>query len=152
MKLFADEFDEYLVNTYLQKNPNLKNLSKVDRQIIALAHTLEREHHGNGNLSQSKYSKAMTVIGGATGKEFKDRRKTVKKSKTGRIHTEAKPLNDTGVRLAMFKKVIPFHFDDFMTLSQDQCMFILYCYIQNLFIKTKQNNFFFFISLHSIFL
>merc|ERR1712228_679987 len=44
----------------------------------------------------------------------------VKKSKTGRVHTQTKPLNDTGVRLAMLKKIVPFNFDDFMTLTHKQ--------------------------------
>merc|ERR1712204_31966 len=46
--------------------------------------------------------------------------KRAKKSKTGRVHTQTKPLNDTGVRLAMLKKIVPFNFDDFMTMKQKQ--------------------------------
>lgn len=125
------------MNKFVSKNQNLRSLSKVDKGIMALAHTLEQEYNGyntnnfrggrGGFNKRQQPPKAMTVMMGKGGKEEKKKeeshsKKPVKKSKTGRIHTEAKPLNDTGVRLAMLKKVIPFHFDDFMTLSQQACM------------------------------
>ena len=126
---------EYSVNKFISKNPNLRSLSKVDKGVIALAHTLEQEYSGynggrGGRQSFNKRQqpqKAMTVMMGRGGREERKSKeeapkKPVKKSKTGRIHTEAKPLNDTGVRLKNMKEVIPFHFDDFMTLSQQKCM------------------------------
>ena len=127
---------KYLVNKFCSKNPNLRSLSRIDKGVIALAHTLEQEYHGgfrpNNNQPQKKNlpQKAMSVILGKNKHEEKtnnESRKPVKKSKTGRIHTEAKPLADTGLRLAMLKKVIPFHYDDFMTLSQNRCMWMWIC-------------------------
>lgn len=100
------------VSQFLSRNRSLKSMSRTDRQLIALAHTLELEHEGSKNLRDNKVSKSMSVVGGHS--------KPVKKSKTGRIHTVATRMVDTGVRLAKLKKVIAFHFDDFMTLSLQQ--------------------------------
>ena len=128
------------VSRFIQKNPSLRSLSKVDRGIVALAHNLEVEYHGtkhveilipkkkknkaakqnaNGQQQQGKNEKTAAA---EEKKESKAASTKVKKSKTGRIHTQTKPLNDTGVRLAMLKKIIPFNFDDFMTLNQTQCL------------------------------
>ena len=126
------------MNKFISKNQDhgLKSLSKADRQIIALAHTLEleygdRDQHNNPNQHQSirpSPEKAMSVIDRNKDNTDKQKQgKQPKKSKTGRVHTELKPIPDTGLRLSKLKKVIPFHFDDFMTLSPQQCMFyILY--------------------------
>ena len=103
------------VSQFLSRNKTLQSMSRTDRQVIALAHTLELEHEGSKNLRDNKVSKAMSVVGGKSGNP------QVKKSKTGRIHTQASPMKDTGIRIAKLKKVIAFHFDDFMTLSQQQC-------------------------------
>jgi len=123
------------VNKFISKNPNLRSLSKVDKGVIALAHTLEQEYSGQGGggggirpqgfNKRQQPQKAMTVMQGHGRNKHEEKskdspRKTIKKSKTGRIHTDLKPLNDTGVRLAMLKKVVPFQFDDFMTLSQQK--------------------------------
>eukprot|EP00483_Globobulimina_turgida_P005183 UN05193 len=102
------------VSKFISKNPNLRSLSKVDRQIIALAHTLELQFEGNKNLSPNKQKetdKAPSSIGD---------KKQIKKSKTGRVHRQAIPLHDSGLRLSKLKKVIPFHFDDFMTMDKQQ--------------------------------
>jgi len=100
------------VSQFLSRNRSLRSMSRTDRQLIALAHTLELEHEGQTNLRDNKVAKSMSVVGGRSNQ--------VKKSKTGRIHTVATRMIDTGVRLAQMKKVIAFHFDDFMTLSNQQ--------------------------------
>eukprot|EP01084_Bolivina_argentea_P088507 159791_1 len=106
------------VSKFIAKNPTLRSLSKVDRQIIALAHTLELQKEGNKNIQpadqKNKVNKAMSLI------ENNNFKKQIKKSKTGRVHTHAEPINDTGVRLSKLKKIIPFHFDDFMTMTKQQ--------------------------------
>jgi len=121
------------VNKFIAKHPDLRSMSKTDRSIIALAHTLEMEHEGDRHLNggssalTAKHNlpaKAMTVIaGGDTSSSLRpspNDRKQVKKSKTGRVHSQAVKIDDTGLRLSKLKKVIPFHFDDFMTLTQQQ--------------------------------
>ena len=110
------------VAQFLNKNPTLRSLSKVDRQIIALAHTLELQHEGTKHVA-TNHKKAASVHGGKASD--KSKRPQIKKSKTGRIHTQAQPIPDTGLRLARMKKVIPFHFDDFLTFTEQQCMLIL---------------------------
>lgn len=89
--------------------------------MIALAHTLELEYEGTKHIESindknnkiQAVNKAQSVFNG----------QGIKKSKTGRTHSKITvPLKDTGVRLSMLKKVIPFHFDEFMTFSKQKCM------------------------------
>merc|ERR1719410_1457634 len=126
------------VSRFIQKNPSLRSLSKVDRGIVALAHNLEVEYHGTKHVeilipkkkkNKNKQGQDQQPQDGQKKdaqqqqnekKKEKQNEKKLKKSKTGRVHTQTKPLNDTGVRLAMLKKIIPFNFDDFMTLNQKQ--------------------------------
>ena len=105
----------------------MKSLSKVDRQVVALAHTLELQYEGDKNLksidditknNKSKQKQNKNYAQSESGVITK-----VKKSKSGRIHTQLQPMDDTGVRLAVMKKIVPFHFDDFMTMTPEQCMF-----------------------------
>lgn len=134
----------HTVSRFIQKNPSLRSLSKVDRGIVALAHNLEVEYHGtkhveilipkkkknkaNKQQQQSQQQQQQKNQKCEKKSDENDKKKEqksttkVKKSKTGRIHSQTKPLNDTGVRLAIMKKIVPFHFDDFMTLTQTQCM------------------------------
>eukprot|EP01083_Nonionella_stella_P065913 173106_1 len=102
------------VSQFIGKHPTLKSMSKVDRHIIALAHSLEIECEGTKHVSTFK--KKQKKSNNATSTNTDKR----KKSKTGRIHTQLTPLSDTGVRLAKLKKVIPFHFDEFMTMTKQQ--------------------------------
>jgi len=132
------------VQQFLANNANLTSLSKADRQVIALAHTLETEFGrlpDNHKLPQQQAQKsaarahgrltlkAMTVIDdvkcSATGVEDDNHSNSskspqIKKSKTGRVHTVVQRQADTGVRLSKLKKVIPFHFDEFLNLSQQE--------------------------------
>jgi len=106
------------VAQFLAKNPTLRSLSKVDRQIIALAHSLEVEQHGTKHLMGGRGAgKAVSVVNGQSGRSG---RGALKKSKTGRIHSQCAPMKDSGLRMAKMKKVIPFHLDAFLTLSLTQ--------------------------------
>ena len=70
------------MNKFCSKSPNLRSLSKIDKGVIALAHTLEQEYNGGrgggirafgggGGIIQKRQQppKAMTVIMGKSSKQ-----------------------------------------------------------------------------------
>eukprot|EP01084_Bolivina_argentea_P184719 318585_1 len=114
------------VTRFIQKHPNLRSLSKVDRQVIALAHSLELQFEGDKNIKTiediinnkklNPNSSTIKKLNYAQSESGAQQQK-VKKSKSGRIHTQLQAMPDTGVRLAVMKKIVPFNFDDFMTMT-----------------------------------
>ena len=123
------------VSKWLSKNSYLKSLSKQDRQIIALVHTIEKEINGNININkipvssakkeQIKLMKKLNEISQSFETNNNNNSNNKSKKKSNKSNNNNQVLKDTNVRMAEMRNVVHFDFYDFMTLNKDECMFFV---------------------------